>query len=62
MSNVDGKIERFVSDYRDVEGMQFPFIIHIKINDKDEIEIMIKEWVLNSNLEDSFFERPAAWK
>lgn len=62
MSNVDGKIEKFVSDYREVEGMKVPFIIHIKINDKDEIEMMTKKWIINSNLEDSFFERPAAWK
>jgi beta-lactamase regulating signal transducer with metallopeptidase domain len=61
-SNVDGKIERIESDYRDVKGMQIPFITNIKINDKDEIEIMFKEWIINSNLEDSFFERPAARK
>lgn len=62
MSNVDGKIEKFVSDYRDVEGMQLPFIINMKMADKDEIEIIYKEWIINSNLEDSFFEGPSAWK
>lgn len=60
MSNVNSKIEMILSDYRDVEGMQLPFIINMNLNDAEEIDMAFTEWIINSNLEDSFFERPAA--
>jgi hypothetical protein len=62
MSNVDGKAEVIVSDYRDTGGVKLPFIMNMNIADKAKIEMMIAEWIINPNLEDSFFERPAAWK
>jgi hypothetical protein len=62
MSKVDGKAEVIVSDYRETDGVKLPFIMNMKIADKAKIEMMITEWVINPNLEDSFFEKPAAWK
>jgi uncharacterized protein (TIGR03435 family) len=60
MKTVDAKIEMITSDYRDVEGMQFPFTINLDIDGTEYIDISITEWAINSGLEDSFFERPAA--
>jgi len=59
MRTVDGKIEMIALDYRNIEGMNFPYTINLNIDDTENINMVLTEWVLNSNLEDSFFERPA---
>jgi uncharacterized protein (TIGR03435 family) len=60
MKTVDGEVEMIVLDYRDVEGMKFPYIINLNMGDQENIDMVITEWVINSDLEDSFFEKPAA--
>jgi len=60
MRMADSKIEMITLDYRDVEGMKFPFTINLDIDGTEYIDMSITKWAINSDLEDSFFERPAA--
>ena len=60
MTKVDTGIEMVVSDYRDTGGVKIPYVIKINMNDEETIDMVITEWIVNSGLEDSFFERPAA--
>ncbi|MBN2318408.1 MAG: TIGR03435 family protein [Acidobacteria bacterium] len=59
MRTVDYTVEMIALDYRDTEGMKFPFIINMNLDNTENINMVFSEWIFNSDLEDSFFERPA---
>lgn len=43
------------SEYRDIEGVKLPFSIDINMDGNKAIRMSVKEWKLNSNLEDALF-------
>lgn len=47
------------SDYREIEGVKLPFFIGINLDGSKTIQMTVKEWKLNSNLEDALFDKKA---
>jgi TonB family protein len=45
------------TEYREIEGVKVPFSIDIQMDDKKTIRMMVREWKLNSNLDDALFEK-----
>ena len=58
----DSRTEVFHSDYRDIDGLKLPFSFHINIDGKKAIQMTVREWKFNSNLEDSLFSKKSAKK
>lgn len=51
--------ESLFGDYKEVEGIMFPFAIEIKVNGQTTMKIAVASVKLNEKLEDSLFEMPA---
>ncbi len=54
------KVERetFMSDYRDLEGTKVPFMININQGGSKYATCTVKEYKINTNPDDSFFDKP----
>lgn len=55
-----GKIGVVCSEYREIDGVKLPFSIDINMNGNKAIHMSVREWKLNSNLEDALFVKKSA--
>jgi outer membrane lipoprotein-sorting protein len=51
-------VERYLSDYQEVDGMMIPHFMEVKINGQFTQKITLKEIKLNPELDESIFSRP----
>ncbi len=51
----DSRIVVTSSEYREIEGVKLPFSIDIDMDGNKAIHMSVREWKLNSNLEDALF-------
>jgi TonB family protein len=56
------RTEVFHSDYRDIDGLKLPFSFNVNIDGKKAIQMDVREWKFNSNLDDSLFSKKSAKK
>ncbi len=54
------EVETYLSDYQEVDGIMMPFYIETKTGGETMQKITIKEVVLNPEIEEGFFDFPAA--
>ena len=48
----------FSSDYKEVDGLMFPFSIETQVNGQTQIHIVIDKIKLNGKIEDELFKMP----
>ena len=48
----------YYSDFKTVEGMNFPFNIESKVNNQTVSEIIVGKYEVNNKVDDSIFEKP----
>ena len=58
----DSRTEVFHYDYRDIDGLKLPFAFQVNIDGKKAIEMTVREWKFNSNLEDTLFSKKSVKK
>ncbi len=51
------RTEVFHSDYRDIDGLKLPFSLHVNMDGQKAVQMTVREWKFNSNLEDSLFSK-----
>lgn len=51
------KTQVIYSDYREIDGLKLPFSINMNIDGTIAITMSVREWKINSNLDDSLFTR-----
>ena len=57
-----GSIDVVCSEYREIDGVKLPFSIGINMDGNKAILMSVREWKLNSNLEDALFIKDLAKK
>jgi len=58
----DSRTEVFHSDYRDIDGLKLPFSFSVNIDGKKAVQMTVREWKFNSDLEDSLFSKKSVKK
>lgn len=56
----DSRITVVSSEYRGVAGVKLPFSIDINVGNNKGIHMAVKEWKLNSNLDNALFDKKSA--
>jgi len=57
---IENSVDTFFSDYKEVEGLIFPFAFQVKLKDQPGPQYILDKVELNPQLDDSLFQMPAA--